>query len=83
MPIMPPWTNDHDIAHLYAKAVQINLIPSDPAQWLLISSVYQIRAALVMPMGTPIMPPLGNDQNNAHLHAKTTSMNLTWNESGQ
>ena len=59
MPIMPPWTNDNDIAHLQAKAVQINSIWSEPAQWLLISSIRKILGALVMPTGIPAMPPMG------------------------
>ena len=83
MPIMPPWTHDHDVAHLHAKAVQINLIRSEPAQWLLISSIRKIPGALILPMGTPVMPPWANNHYTAHLHVMTASMGLISSESAQ
>ena len=38
MPIMPPWANDHDAAHLQAKTVPMKLIGSKSAQWLCVQA---------------------------------------------
>ena len=35
MPMWPQWANDHDIAHLEAETVPVNLIWRAFAQWLL------------------------------------------------
>ena len=67
MPIMPPWANDHDVAHLQAKTVPKNLIWSELAKWLLSCGIRKIPRAFIMPMGMPIMPPWANDYNFAHL----------------
>ena len=56
MPIMPEWTNDHHVAQLEAKTIQINLIWSEWDQWLLSYGVHKIPRALIMPTGMPIMP---------------------------
>ena len=47
MPIMPPWANNHDVAHPQAKTVQKNLIWSESTQWFLSSSVCKIPEALI------------------------------------
>ena len=82
-PIMSPWANDHDVAHLQAKTVLMYLIWSESAQWLLNSGIHKIPGALIMPMGMPIMPVQENDQDNTHLHAKVVSNNMIWRESAQ
>ena len=56
-PMRPRWANDQDAAHLQTKTVPKNLIWSESAQWLQSSSVCKIPGALIMPMGTPNMPP--------------------------
>ena len=83
MLIMPPWSNDHDVTHLQAKTILMNLIWSESAQWLLSSHVYKIARTLIIPMWTSIMPPWANDHNIAHLHANTVPMDLIWSESAQ
>ena len=69
MPIMPPWANNHDVAHLQAKTVPVNLIWSELAQWFWSSGVHKIPGALIMPMGMgmPFMPPRANDHGIADL----------------
>ena len=67
MPIMTPWANHYDIAHLQTKTVTTNLIWSDSTQWLLSSSVCTTPRAFIMPMGMLIMPPWANDYDAAHL----------------
>ena len=68
MPILPPWKNDLNVAHLQAKAVPMNFIWSESALWLLSSSVrkilealLQIPGALIMFIGMPIIPQWAND----------------------
>ena len=82
-PIWHAWANDHDVAHLQAKTVPMNLIWSESSQWLLSSSVPKIPKALITPIGTPIWPPWANDYNIAHLQAKAVQMHLIWSESSQ
>ena len=74
MSIMPSWANDHDVAHLQAKAVPMNLIGIESAQWLMSFGIHKIPGALI----TPLMPPWGNDHDVAHLQAKTVPMTLIW-----
>ena len=83
MPIMPPWVNGHDIAHLQAKTIPMNLIWSKTAPWVLCSGVNKISGAIITPMGMPIMPTLANDHGIAHQQAKTVPMNLIWSELAQ
>ena len=82
-PIWHAWANDHDVAHLQAKTVPMNLIWSESSQWLLSSSVPKIPKAFITPIGTPIWPPWANDYNIAHLQAKAVQMHLIWSESSQ
>ena len=44
MPIMPTWPLDHDVAHLQAKTVPMNLIWSVSAQWLLSYNIHKVWA---------------------------------------
>ena len=83
MPIMPPWANDHDVAHLQVKTVTMNLIWIKSSQWLLSFSICKIPGAIIMPMGMPILPSWANDHDIAHIQAKTVPMNLIWSESAQ
>ena len=77
MPILPPWVNDHDIAHLQAKTIPMNLIGNESTQWLQSSNVPKIPVFfIVMPMGMPIMPPWANNHGTAHVQAKTVLKNL-------
>ena len=52
-PIMPPWANNHDVAHLQAKTVPKNLIWSESAQWLLSSGVHKNPEALITDSRSP------------------------------
>ena len=69
------------ITRLQVKMVQKNLICSESAQWFRSPSVQKIPGTLIMPMGMPIMPPLANDHDVAHLQGITVPMNLIWSES--
>ena len=73
MPVLPPWANNHDVTHLQAMAVPMNLIWSESTQWLRRSGV-KIPGALSTPMGTPIIPPWANDHNAAHVRGGTVPM---------
>ena len=53
------------------------------ALWLLSSDMRKISGTLITPMATPIWPWWANDNDVAHLEAKTVPMNLTWSESAQ
>ena len=77
MLIMPPWANDHDVAHLQDKTVPTNLIWSESAEQLRSSSIRKIPGALIM----SIMPPWANDHAVAHLQTKTVLIKLMWSES--
>ena len=73
--------------HIYRPK---NLILGESAQWLLSFGVRKIPGALIipmMPMGMPIIyiyiERETNDQDVAHLQAKTVPMNLIWSESAQ
>ena len=58
--------------HVYRpRSFQKNLIWNEFGQWLRSSSVCKIPEVLIMPMDTPIMPPLGNDHDAAHLQVTT------------
>ena len=83
MLIMPPWVNGHDVAHLQAKTIPMNLTWSKTAPLVLRSGVNKISGAFIMPMGMPIMPTLANDHGIAHQQAKTVPMNLIWSELAQ
>ena len=37
------WANDHDVAHLQAKTIPMNLIWSESAQWLWSYSIRKVR----------------------------------------
>ena len=50
-PIMPPWANDHDVAHVQPETVLMNLIWSESAQWLPTSGVREIPGALITSSG--------------------------------
>ena len=54
-PMWPQWTNDHNIAHLEAEKVPVNLIWCESAQWLPSSGVCKAPGAIITPMDTPIM----------------------------
>ena len=56
MPIMLPWTNDHDVAHLQAKTVQMNSIQNKSAQWLRGYGVCKIAGANITPWAHPLCP---------------------------
>ena len=53
------WAYGQDVARLQAKTVSNNFIWSESTQWLRSSSIHKIPGALITPMGTPIMPPMG------------------------
>ena len=55
MPIRLSWANDHDVAHVQAKAIPMNLIWDKSAQWLQSSDIRKIPGVFITPMGTPIM----------------------------
>ena len=76
MPIMPPWVKDHDVAHVQAKTIPINLIWSELVSWMPSSSGHKIPGAFITAMGMPILPPWANDHRDAHLQTKTVPMNL-------
>ena len=76
------WTNDNHTAHVQAKAVPINLIWSELAQWSLSYSIRKVPNAL-MPVGTPMWPRWTNNHGVAHPQAKTFLMNLIWSQSAQ
>ena len=81
---MRAWrANEQDVPHLEANTLPKNLTSGESAQWLLSSGVRKIPGALIMPMDMPIMPIWANDQDVAHLQAKTVPMNLIWSESAQ
>ena len=83
MPIMPPWANNYNVAHLQAKTVPIHLIWNESALWLLSSGVRKNPRALIMPMDMPIMPVWANDQYAEHIQTNTFPSNLIWSESGK
>ena len=56
-PVMPPWANDYEFAHLWAKRVPMNLIWSGSAQWLLSCRIHKISKTPIMPMGMPFQTP--------------------------
>ena len=64
-PIMPPWTNNHGVAHLQARTVPKNLIWSESAQWLLSSGVRKISKTLITDSKSPYY---------AHGHAHVAPM---------
>ena len=76
IPIMPPWANYHDAAHLQAKTVPMNLIWSETTQWLLSSGVHKIPGALIMPMGMLVMPVQENDKT-MHIYMPRR-FQITW-----
>ena len=47
MPIMPPWANAYDVAHLQPKIVPINLIWSESAQGLLSYGICKVWAGRI------------------------------------
>ena len=52
-PIRPRWANYHGVAHLRAKAVSMNLIWSESAQWLLSSRAARFQGPLLCPCAHP------------------------------
>ena len=54
MPMWPWWAYNHGGTHLQAKAVPINLIWCESAQWSTTSSVHKIPRAFFTTVGTPI-----------------------------
>ena len=54
-PIMPPWANYHDIAHLQAETVLMSLIWSESANCLWSCGTRKVPGALIMPMGMSIL----------------------------
>ena len=80
MPIMPPWANDHDVAHLKANTVPMNLIGIKSAQWLWSFGICKIPGVLITHAH---YVPWANYYGVAHLQTKTVPMNLIWNESAQ
>ena len=83
MPKRPQWANDHDVAHLQANVVPMNLIWSESAHRLLSSGVHKVPRALIMPAGMPMWPQWANDHDVSHLQAKMIPMNLIWSEFAQ
>ena len=78
-PVMAPWTNEHDVAHLQPNTVPMNLIWSESAQCLQRSGVRKIPGALITPMGTPITPPWQKNCDVAYQQAKTVEkLDLEW-----
>ena len=81
MPIMPPWANGHDVAHLYAKTVAKNLIWSESAQRP--EALSTDSRSPYCAHGMPIWPQWANDHDIAHLEAETVPTNLIWSESAE
>ena len=83
MPMWPWWANDHDVAHLQAKMVPMNLNWVESTQWWLRSSIRKVTRVINTPVGKPMWPWWENDHDVAHLQIKTVPMTLIWNESTQ
>ena len=48
MAMWPWWTNDHEVAHLQAKMISMNLIWSESVKWLLSYSICKVLRALIV-----------------------------------
>ena len=65
MPMQHWWSNDHDVVHLQAETAPVNLIWSEPAQWLLRSSAHMVTRVIITPLDTPMGP---DEQMTMMLH---------------